>query len=335
MLSKKLIQYKTTGLSELEWQDLRSSFSSKGMIGGSDAGTLLGWNKWKSPISLFYQAIGQNLLPTKMNRQMAFGKMLEDTIADMWQYWDGEEAFIQNIITKTKVRKFRKVKSIIVNPDLPFLFANIDGMVTQHPVKGKKRGILEIKNVGKITVDSYMDGIPPSYIAQMNHYMLVTGLSYAEICMQVDGQNMLVKLFEADKEIQQAIIDKSIEHQMRVRNALQAIATYGATDQESIFGIAAQFEPPADDSEDFNAFMSAKHRARENDTEIVGDKELQHLAAGYLEANEKIKAGESLKLHYGNQLKQHMEKHGAQVMNLPDGKITWRRNFLVKLNEAK
>jgi predicted phage-related endonuclease len=268
-----------------------------------------------------------------MNRQMAFGKMLEDTIADMWQYWDGEEAFIQNIITKTKVRKFRKVKSIIVNPDLPFLFANIDGMVTQHPVKGKKKGVLEIKNVGKVTVDSYMDGIPPSYIAQMNHYMLVTGLSYAEICMQVDGQNMLVKLFEADKEIQQAIIDKSIEHQMRVRNALQAIAAYGATDQESIFGIAAQFEPPADDSEDFNAFMSAKHRARENDNEIVGDIDLQEKAIGYVEANELIKQGENLKLHYGNQLKQHMEKHGAQVMNLPDGKITWRKMFLIKLNK--
>ena len=333
MLSKKLIQYKTTGLSELEWQDLRRTFSLKGMVGGSDASTLLGWNRWRSPISMFYQAIGQNLLPTKMNRQMAFGKMLEDTIADMWQYWDGEEAFIQNIITKTKVRKFRKVKSIIVNPDLPFLFANIDGMVTQHPVKGKKKGVLEIKNVGKVTVDSYMDGIPPSYIAQMNHYMLVTGLSYAEICMQVDGQNMLVKLFEADKEIQQAIIDKSIEHQMRVRNALQAIAAYGATDQESIFGIAAQFEPPADDSEDFNAFMSAKHRARENDNEIVGDIDLQEKAIGYVEANELIKQGENLKLHYGNQLKQHMEKHGAQVMNLPDGKITWRKMFLIKLNK--
>jgi len=120
---------------------------------------------------------------------------------------------------------------------------------------------------------------------------------------------------------------------MRVRNALQAIAAYGATDQESIFGIAAQFEPPADDSEDFNAFMSAKHRARENDNEIVGDIDLQEKAIGYVEANELIKQGENLKLHYGNQLKQHMEKHGAQVMNLPDGKITWRKMFLIKLNK--
>jgi predicted phage-related endonuclease len=331
-MKKGLIQYKTASLSELEWQDLRSTFSAKGMVGGSDSGTLLGWNKWRSPISMFYQAIGQNLLPTKMNRQMAFGKMLEDSIANMWQYWDGEEAFIQNIITKTKVRKFRKVKSIIVNPDYPFLFANIDGMVTHHPVKGKKKGILEIKNIGKMTVDSYMDGIPPSYIAQMNHYMLVTGLSYAEICMQVDGQNMLVKLFEADREIQKAIIDKSIEHQTRVRQALDAIREAGVDDQESIFAIAALYEPDADDSEDFNAFMSVKHRARENDIEIVGDIDLQEKAKGYIAANEKIKEGENLKLHYGNQLKQHMEKHGAQIMNLPDGKITWRRNFLIKLN---
>jgi predicted phage-related endonuclease len=105
----KLKQTSTKNLSEIDWQKLRQSFSSRGMVGGSDAGTLLGWNKWKSPINLFYQSIGMDLLPTKMNRQMAFGKMLEDTIAEMWQYWDGEENFIQNVIHKNKVRKFKKV----------------------------------------------------------------------------------------------------------------------------------------------------------------------------------------------------------------------------------
>lgn len=273
-----------------------------------------------------------DLLPTKMNRQMAFGKMLEDTIAEMWQYWDGEENFIQNVINKNKVRKFKKVKAIIENPKYPMLFANLDGMVTQHPVYGKKKGILEIKNVGKMTVDSYIDGVPPNYIAQMNHYMLVTGLKYAEICMQVDGQDMLVKTFEADPDIQQAILNKATEHQMRVQSAREAIREAGASDKEEIYGIAAMYEPPADNSEDFNAFISVKHKDRENDITIQGDKEQAEWAAKYVELNDTIKQTESEKLLYGNKLKQYMEQNGgAQIMELPNGKITWRKQFNVRL----
>lgn len=321
----------TRGLSESDWQKLRQSFSSRGMVGGSDAGTLLGWNKWKSPINLFYQSIGMDLLPTKMNRQMAFGKMLEDTIADMWQYWDGEEAFIQNVITKTKVRKFRKVKAIIENPKYPMLFANIDGEVTHHPVM-KGKGILEIKNVGKMTVDSYLDGVPPNYIAQMNHYMLVTGHKYAEICMQVDGQDMLVKTFEADPAIQEAILHKATEHQYRVMAAREMILQMGASDKEEIYGIAAQFEPDADNSEDFNAFISIKHKDRENDITIQGGAEQAEWAEEYVRINDVIKQAESGKLLYGNKLKQFMEQNGgAQIMEMPNGKITWRKQFNVRL----
>jgi len=327
----KLKRTSTKNLSEIDWQKLRQSFSSRGMVGGSDAGTLLGWNKWKSPINLFYQSIGMDLLPTKMNRQMAFGKMLEDTIAEMWQYWDGEENFIHNVITKNKVRKFRKVKAIIENPKYPMLFANLDGEVTHHPTM-KGIGILEIKNVGKMTVDSYIDGVPPNYIAQMNHYMLVTGRKYAEICMQVDGQDMLVKTFEADKDIQQAILDKATEHQMRVQSAREAIREAGASDKEEIYGIAAHFEPPADNSEDFNAFISIKHKDRENDITIQGGNEQANWAEEYVHINDTIKEWESKKLLYGNMLKQYMEQNGgAQIMEMPNGKITWRKQFNVRL----
>ncbi len=166
---KKLKLTPTSKLTESEWQSLRQTFTLKGMVGGSDAGTLLGWNKWKSPISMYYQALGLSPLPNIMNIEMAMGKMQEDNIADSWQYWDGEEAFIKNIVTKTKVRKYKKIKAIIENPKYPNLFANIDGLITQHPVRGKKKGILEIKKINGMTVDTYIGGIPPQYIAQVQH----------------------------------------------------------------------------------------------------------------------------------------------------------------------
>lgn len=324
----------TAKLSEKDWQELRQSFVLKGMVGGSDAGCLLGWSAYKSPISLYYQAIGLSPLPSMMNRQMAFGKLLESTIMNAWQYWDGEQAFIENVISGNRPRRFRKLKAIVENPKYPQLFANIDGLVTKHPVKGKKKGILEIKNVGGMTVDKYAGGIPPTYIAQVQHYMMILQLDYAEICMQVDGQNMKVELFEADDEIQQAILRAASDHQWRVLSALDKIRSSGVDDKEELYGIAAEFEPDADSSEDFDAFISAKHKARASENTIQGTPEHQALAEAYCAQQKLLKQGEEEKLRIGNILKQEMEKNAASIMELPNGKITWRKSFLVRIDKT-
>ena len=323
----------TSTLTESEWQSLRQTFTLKGMVGGSDAGTLLGWNKWKSPISMYYQAIGLSPLPNIMNIEMAMGKMQEDNIAESWQYWDGEEAFIKNIVTKTKVRKYKKIKAIIENPKYPNLFANIDGLITHHPVRGKKKGILEIKKINGMTVDAYIGGIPPQYIAQVQHYMLVCGLEWAELCMRVDGRQLLVETIDADFEIQSSILHEANIFQQRVTNALAAIKSSGIDDKEELYGIAAQFEPEADGSDDFNYFISEKHKLRDTEVTIQGTDEHQQMAEEYKRISESIKEAESEKQLYQNKLKQAMEKDGASIMQLPEGKITWRKSFLIKLNK--
>lgn len=323
----------TSKLTESEWQSLRQTFTLKGMVGGSDAGTLLGWNKWKSPISMYYQALGLSPVPNLMNIEMAMGKMQEDNIAESWQYWDGEEGFIKNIITKTKVRKYKKIKAIIENPKYPNLFANIDGLITLHPVRGKKKGILEIKKINGMTVDTYIGGIPPQYIAQVQHYMLVCNLEWAELCMRVDGRQLLVETIDADFEIQSSIINEANKFTERVTAALDAIATSGIDDKEELYGIAAQFEPEADDSDDFNYFISEKHKLRETEVTIQGTPEYQLWAEDYKRIGSEIKDLESNKQLLQNKLKQVMEKDGATIMDLPDGKITWRKQFNIKLNK--
>lgn len=323
----------TSKLTESEWQSLRQTFTLKGMVGGSDAGTLLGWNKWKSPISMYYQALGLSPVPNLMNIEMAMGKMQEDNIAESWQYWDGEEGFIKNIITKTKVRKYKKIKAIIENPKYPNLFANIDGLITLHPVRGKKKGILEIKKINGMTVDTYIGGIPPQYIAQVQHYMLVCNLEWAELCMRVDGRQLLVETIDADFEIQSSIVNEANKFTERVTAALDAIATSGIDDKEELYGIAAQFEPEADDSDDFNYFISEKHKLRETEVTIQGTPEYQLWAEDYKRIGSEIKDLESNKQLLQNKLKQVMEKDGATIMDLPDGKITWRKQFNIKLNK--
>jgi hypothetical protein len=66
---------------------------------------------------------------------------------------------------------------------------------------------------------------------------------------------------------------------------------------------------------------------------MQGDEALQELAEHYLVSSANVKEAESTKQLYQNKLKQVMEQNNASVMELPNGKVTWRKQFIVKLNK--
>lgn len=324
----------TAKLTESQWQTLRREFVSKGMVGGSDASTLLGLNPYKSAINLFYQALDADLLPTKINSQILHGKQLEEYVAKCWQYYDGtEDGWIQNTLQNNRIKLYKKVKAIIENPKYPMLFANIDGRITQHPDMGKIPGVLEIKTISGYASDMYQAGIPPSYLIQIQHYMLVTGYTWGEICYLKDGRDLGVITIQQDKELQDRILSAATEFQQRVQNALSLIQSSGAQSTDEKMQIASEFEPPADNTNAFNQFISEKHKAREDEVIMHGTDENYEWAKMYNELSGSIKELESQKQLYQNKLKQVMEKEGSTVMTLPnDSKITWRKQFLVRLN---
>jgi predicted phage-related endonuclease len=288
------------------------------MVGGSDAGTLLGLNKYKSPINLFYQAIGISSLPTKINSAILHGKQLEDYVARCWQYYDGtEDGWVENTLNNNKIKTYKKVKAIIENRKYPMLFANIDGKITKHPIHGKKAGILEVKTISGFSADSYEAGIPPSYLLQVQHYMLVTEWKYAEIVYLKDGRELGCVTFDADQELQNRIVVAAEEFNNRVMMARQEIAK--TQDHNEQLQIASSLEPDADNSDAFNQFT------------IQGTDEHEQWAYEYQKLNADIKSLESEKQLFQNRLKQVMEKEGATTMVLPNGKITWRKQFSVKI----
>lgn len=321
----------TASLSEAEWQSLRLSFVRKGMVGGSDAGTLLGLNQYKSPINMFYQAVGVGDLPNIMNAAMLHGKQLEDYVAKCWQYYDGtDEGWVANTLADNKIKRYKKLKAIAVNPDYPFLFANLDGIITKHPDR-KGRGILEIKTISGFAADSYEAGIPPGYYAQVQHYMLVTGFPYAEICYLKDGRQLGVVTFERDEEIQNRILFEAGQFNKRVEMARAEIDLL-ANNKDEELQIASKYEPDADSSDAFNQFLSEKHKARAEEITIHGTDLHEDWANEYQSLSAQIKEIEPEKQLLQNKLKQAMEKEGASVMLLPSGgKITWRKQFQVKL----
>jgi putative phage-type endonuclease len=335
---KKLKTTDVSKMSETEWQASRKEFVNKGMIGGSDAGVLLGLSKYKSPINLFYQAVGLSNLPNLMNPAMMMGKLLEKQIADIWQFYDDTpEGWVQNMQDKNKIRKYRQFKQIIENPKYPALFSNIDGIITSHPVYKKKKGILEIKTISGYSADSWESGIPPSYYAQVQTYMLVCEMDYAEIFALKDGREVSCLTIEADHEIQESILHEANAFQARVHEARSIIQEYTAHtvgyETEDLYGVVAHLEPPADDSDAFNKFVSERHKAREEEVVMQGNDALQAIAEDYVATSAVLKEIETKKQLYQNQLKQVMEQNGASVMMLPEGKISWRKMFTIKLNK--
>lgn len=321
----------TNNLSETEWQELRSKLVREGMVGGSDASTILGINKYKSAINLYYQAMAEASLPNRMNGAMLHGKQLEKYVADCWQYFDGtEEGWVENTLRDNKIKRYSKVNAILINDKYPFLFANVDAKIKLHPVYGKKPGILEVKTISGYSADSYEGGIPPGYLFQLQHYLLVTGYKWGEIVYLKDGRELGCLTFEADKELQDRIIEAAYEYYQRVRNSRELIAFSSSEEEKQ--KILNAFEPPADSTMAFNHFISEKHKARENEVVMHGTADHEELANEYVIANEEVTSAEENKRLLQNKLKQIMEHEGASVMLLPNGgKITWRKQFNVKL----
>ena len=168
MLYEKIIQMdnaefeRTDGLSREQWLDLR-----KNGIGGSDAGAILGLNKYSTPLSVYLSKKSKAAFGG--NKATEWGNLLEDPVRRKAR----EELGIE----------IESVPGMFRSKKHGYMTANLDGLVY---VEGTKEisgqsvsglGGYEIKT--SRTGDGFSnDEIPDSYYAQVQHYMAVTGLQY-------------------------------------------------------------------------------------------------------------------------------------------------------------
>jgi putative phage-type endonuclease len=134
-----------------DWHDARA----KG-IGGSEVGTIMGLNQWESAFTLASKRLG--LIETEPLTSMAvkLGKILEAPILDLFA---SEHPDLEVMTTGTYSRGY-----LHANPDA--LAKNQDGELI----------VVEVK-----TSRNYWSEVPPSYIAQVQHYLDVLDLNRAVI----------------------------------------------------------------------------------------------------------------------------------------------------------
>lgn len=165
--------------SEEEWHALR-----KQGIGGSDAGAIMGLNKYTSPLKLYRVKMGEAVENTEDNVYIKKGKDLESLIF---------EKYVTPDLAKEGYKTIHP-EHVFVNTQYPWLRANCDGIAVKEgysiPTDPALNIVIEIKWVSEWAEtnwdgDDYC-GIPASYYAQVQHYMTVTGAAMAYVYAMFD-----------------------------------------------------------------------------------------------------------------------------------------------------
>lgn len=252
-----------------EWYAFR-----KNGIGGSEIGTVLGINKYDSGIRLFHEKIGSVEPRREDNERMFWGRTSEETIARIWQYYDGtKDGYLENYKNDKIVRNCRSVNGYLVNPKFPWLFASVDRLIN---IKGgynfidgtplKEEGILECKNMGYWMSKIWEDGIPIYHLAQIHVYMAILETDYAEIAMLVDGADFVVEKVQRDEALTQRILQISkdwwynrVVPAQKARELRDIADAQGnIAEAEKNEALIQRYEPEPDASEAYKEFMEQR-----------------------------------------------------------------------------
>lgn len=168
-----------------EWLELR-----KNSIGGSDAGVIMGANPYSSLISLYADKKGLSK-PKEDNEAMRQGRDFEAYVAERYMEATG--------------KKVRNDNFMYQHCQYPFITANIDRRII-----GENAG-LECKTMNAFSGYNMEAGeIPGYYYAQCQHYMLVMGFDYMDLCILVFQKAPYIFHIERNEEYIDALLEAEI-----------------------------------------------------------------------------------------------------------------------------
>lgn len=176
-------------------------------IGGSDAGAILGVDSYRSALDIYEQKLGLRD-PAPPNAAMKRGIHLE--------------AVARKLYTELTGRRVRRIgQRVNATPGFGFMLCNVDGMIlADHLAESRGRpqgpGVLELKCPGVWAFAKIKrEGLPLSYIAQMQHNLVVTGYGWGSFALfNADLWELIHFDVVADPDLQQALILKEQEFWM-------------------------------------------------------------------------------------------------------------------------
>lgn len=277
----------TKNMTHEEWLKARQTG-----IGGSDAGTILGVNKWKSKTQLFFEKVNPDLKQDVDNEFIYWGNVLEDVVAKEFENRTG--------------KKVRKNNKMLRHPEHDFMLANLDRVIV-----GEK-ALLECKTTSQYNLDQWTDDeIPASYLCQVQHYMAVTGYEKAYVAVLCGGNQFIWKEILRDDELIEIIVNA--EKDFWYNNVL------------------ANEIPEIDGSDATKFFLNHMYKDVDEEQVHLSD-DVDTLLEGLEQVRKEEKELKELKTKYENQLKDKLGNYiaGATQNYLATWKPQTRRTLDIK-----
>jgi putative phage-type endonuclease len=300
-------------------------------IGASEIATIMGLNKYKSVIELFYEKVGTLPVYDNDNVAMFWGRELEEEIAEKWQYWDGSpEGMIENFKNKKIIRRCRRKNAYIQNKNFAWIFVSLDRLInkdkTDDPKKydANKEGTLECKTISGYSADQWENGFPPQYVVQVQTQIAATELEFGEMAILKDGRQMDVLPFDKHEELITKIIDNSkmFFENVKAASAQYFLSMYAPENQKKIhLAQIDQYCPEPDGSTSFADYL--KERFKDTGGEILGTDEMLEDARNYLIQKEISKLNEQKETLYSNRLKNHIGS-SSKIDFGSNGFVSWK-----------
>jgi predicted phage-related endonuclease len=332
---KGLKFYILEGLSRADWLRLRAM---DGALGGSDVGTIMGWNYRQSKLELFYQKIGLNFSATDSQTQYTYwGSKNERAIMHTAQFYDfnDPESYLHNETAGIKIRSISELKFSVRNPAVPFLNCNVDGLIDYDPAAIIARRIAESKTISRKSAEMW-ESIPPYHLGQVIMYMYALKPmlleDYAEIYYLKDGNDFYGWEIPQSPVLLEMIVENCEDFYGRVVRGLEIVSTIKNSAKREKF--LHEIEPDPDDTEAYSQFLSEAYKKKKKFVTIKGsDKDLQ-AAREFRRLDKEIKGLEKQQQYQKNLIWQTLAHNSASVIDLEDnGKITFNKRLYVNVTE--
>lgn len=280
-MSSPLRLVSTQNLSREDWLAARRQG-----IGGSDAAASVGLCKYKSPLELWIEKTGRKPGADLSGKEAVYwGTVLEPVIA--------------NVYAEKTGARVRKVNAILQHPQHPFMLANLDRSISNHP---DGSGLLEIKTAGWRSAPMWDEGVPESYQCQVLHQLAITGKPWADVAVLIGGQDFRIYRIERDEEQINALIQLETQFWKSVTDDVAP-----ASDGSASSGKALTYLFPKDSGEAIDYSQ---------------DKDLNDVFSQLVQARLQLDAAEAREQRLKQSLQQHMGN--ATTALFASGKVSWK-----------
>lgn len=270
----------TAKMTREEWLQLRR----KG-IGGSDASVIMGKNPYRSILQLWEEKTGKLPVTDDGNEYTYWGNVMEPIIR-------------KEFMNRTGL-KVRQKHAMIFHKDYPYLFADVDGIVTDE--RGEKC-IFEAKTASQYKAEQWEDGVPEEYILQVQHYLEVCGMDKAYIAALIGGNKFVFHTIYRDEELIRNLISREKEF-------WEGCVLTGT-------------EPVMDDSDATRDYLNQKY-SDPIEGPIQLQEDMKSVLAEYQDVDCKIKELEKQKTGFANQIKAAMGEYETGEV---DGTVvSWKK----------